>query len=281
MRPPRLWLPILGFAVIVVVCAGTVLAGIYNRRGTPESILKLSERELELPTGNESDQRTDNAPLTLHLLWRVESTDQLESAAMFASATRAAWISQSKLIQLHLPTPSRARPNRFVSTLLVLEFDGSAHAHAVSRACDPASPARDVRTCEFEVKKSSRLYAVDAGNSVAELRTRYPNRAQFAIVSGVIKLSQDLNTGEVAGYVSSLSVDTVQGVEPLRSMIDPATGGMLWRRLLARHYFDATIAFGRRLEPWNVSIEGREGDAAGPVAMPKEGRAWGLSFPPR
>jgi len=271
MKLQRLRLPILGFAVVLAVCAGTLLSSVYNRSGTPESTLRLSERELELPTGDESGKQ-ENTPLTLRLVWRVESKDQVDPAATAASATRAAWITRSKLAQLDIPIPSRVRPDTFVSTLLVLEFDGPAHARAVSRACNPASLARDERTCEFEVKKSSCLYVVDAGNSVAELRGRYPDRAHFAIVSGVIKLSQDLNTGELAGYVSGLSVDTIQGMEPLRSTIDPATGEMLWHRLLARHFFDAVIAFGRRLEPWNVSIEGRESEAARPVAMPKEGR---------
>jgi hypothetical protein len=265
MRLRRFRLPLLGFAVILVVCAGTVLAAIYNRVGIPESTLRLSERELELPAVDESGKQ-ENTPLTLHLVWRVESADQVDSGAMAASATRAAWITQSKLAQLGIALPGRARPDTFVSTLLVLELDGPAHARAVTRACDPASPLRDERNCEFEAKKSSRLYVVDAGSSVAELRRRYPDRTHFAIVSGVIKLSQDLNSGEVAGYVSGLSGDTVQGMEPLRSTVDSATGEMLWHRLLARHFFDAVISFGRRLEPWNVSIEARASEAAGPAA---------------
>jgi hypothetical protein len=205
----------------------------------------------------------------LHLVWRVESTDHVD-LAVTAAATRAEWITRSKLVQLDIPIPSRVRPSAFVSTHLVLEFDGRAHARAVSRACNPASPARDERICEFEVKKSSRLYVVDAGRTVAELRGRYPDRAHFAIVSGVIKLSQYWNVGEVEGYVSSVSVDTVQGVEPLRSAIDPATGEMLWDRLQAPHFFDAVIAFGRRLEPWNVSIEARESEAASRIMIPDD-----------
>jgi hypothetical protein len=271
MKFQRLVLPILGFLVVLVVCAGTLLGAAYNRGGIPESTLRLSERELELPVGQGSGVQEDS-PLTLHLIWRVEPTDHVSSAATVASATRAVWITRSKLVLLDIPIPSRGGSSTFVSTLLVLEFDGRAHARAVSRACDPASPARDERTCEFEVKKSSRLYVVDAGRTVTELRGRYPDRAHFAIVYGVIKLSQDWNVGEVEGYVNDLSVDTVQGVEPLRSAIDPATGEMLWHRLQAPHCFDAVIAFGRRLEPWNVSIEGWESEAGCPGALPGDGR---------
>ena len=277
MNLQRLWLPILGFTVILVVCTGTLLAGIYNRSGTSESTLRLSERELELPTGESGEQ--ENTPLTLHLLWRVETVDQAGSATTEASSTRAAWITQTKLAELEIP--SGIRPNAFVSTFLVLEFDGRAHARAVSRACNSASPSRDARTCEFEIKKSSRLYVVDAGRTVAELRARYPDRAHYAIVSGVIKLSHDLNVREPEGYVSSLSLETVQGVEPLRSAIDPTTGKMLWRRLQAGHFFDAVISFGRRLEPWNLSIEARESEVISPVEMPQEGRERGFSFSPR
>jgi hypothetical protein len=246
MNLQRLRLLILGFAVVLAVCAGTLLAGAYNRSGIPESTLRLSERELELPTGDESGKQS-NTPLTLHLLWRVETANQLTSRAS-ATSIRAAWMTPLRIAQLDI-FRSRVQPDLLVSTLLLLEFDGPTHARVVARACDPASPTRDERTCEFEVNKSSRLYVVDAGRTVEELRGRYPDRAHFAIVPGVIKLSQDLNTGEVVGYVSSLSVDTVQGVEPLRSAIDSATGEMLWHGLLAKHSFDAVIAFGRRLEP--------------------------------
>jgi hypothetical protein len=262
MKLRRVALPLLGFAVILAVCTGTVLAGLFNRAGQPESALRLSERELELPMDQHSGKLED-APLSLRLAWRVESTDRADSPATPASATRAAWITRSALPGLDLPVPSPVWPIAYVSTLLVLEFDGSAHARAVSRACDPASPAREARSCEFETRKSSRLYVVDAGRSLAALRSRYPDRARFAIVPGVIKLSRDLKTGEIAGYVNGLSIETVQGLEPLRSTLVPGTGEMLWHRELAGRNFDAVIAFGRRLEPWNVSIEGRESEAAG------------------
>jgi len=56
---------------------------------------------------------------------------------------------------------------------------------------------------------------------------------------------------------------------------------MLWRGLQARHFFDAVISFGRRLEPWNLSIEGRESKVVSPVEMPQEGRERGFSFSPQ
>jgi hypothetical protein len=212
---------------------------------------------LELPTGKAPGD-TENTPLTLHLVWRVESADQVDAATTAVSSTQAGWITRAKLVELGVPVPSRFETNTFVSTLLVLEFDGPTHARVESRTCSPASRVRDETICDFEARKSSRLYVVDAGRTVAELRGRYPDRAHFAIVPGVIKLAIDRKVGEVAGYISGLSVDTVQGVEPLRSTIDPSTGEMLWHRLLAPHVFEAVISFGRRLEPWNVSIEGRE-----------------------
>ena len=255
------WLALLGFSVLLSAYAGTMLASIDNRSGPPESTLRLSERELELPTGDPSGDE-DNTPLTLHLVWRIEA-NELGPSGRAASTTRAAWITRSTLERLRVDLPRRAGPDTYVSTFLVLEFDGPSHARAVSQACNPVGAAHDARLCEIETKQSSRLYVVDAGRTIAELRQRYPGRDHFAIVPGVIKLSTESNTGEVAGFIESLSVDTVQGVEPLRSTIDPASGKMLWRRLLARQDFDAVIRFGRRLEPWNISIEARKGVAAG------------------
>jgi hypothetical protein len=61
MKLQRLWLQILGFATVLVVCAGTLLAAAYNRSGIPESTLRLSERELELPAGQGSGAQ-ENTP---------------------------------------------------------------------------------------------------------------------------------------------------------------------------------------------------------------------------
>jgi len=279
----QLRLPIVGFVSILAVCGGIVLAGMYNQGGIPESTLKLSERELELPNGGEPGKQ-DNTPLTLHLLWRVESADQTASAvSTVATTTRAAWMTPSKVAQLGIVSKSRASSDELASILLVLEFDGPAHARAVSRVCDPQSTSRDESVCEFESKKASRLYVVDAGRSVAGLRAQYPDRAHFAVVPGVIRISQNTSDGEFGGYVTGLSVDTVQGLEPLRSSIDPVTGEMSWRQLLMQRNFFAVIDFGRRLEPWNVSIEAFEAEVNDAHnAMPKmRQEQGGLSVSPR
>ncbi len=153
MKLRRHWLQLLGFATVFAVCAGTLLAAAYDRAGVPQSTMRLSERELELPAGQRSATQ-ENTPLTLHLVWRVEPAEPSDPGATPAAATRAAWITQSKLAQLGIPISRRVGSSRSVSTLLVF----------------------------------------------------------FAIVAGVIKISQDRNVGEVEGYVASISVDTVQGV---------------------------------------------------------------------
>jgi hypothetical protein len=90
-----------------------------------------------------------------------------------------------------------------------------------------------------------------------------------------------INLSGASSEISILRAETVQGVEPLRSAIDPATGEMLWHRLQAPHGFEAVIAFGRRVEPWNVSIEGRESEATSRVAVPENGRERGFSLAPQ
>ena len=260
MRRPQRLLPIAGFTVVLIVCAGILGAAAYNRSGAPESVLRLSERELEVPTGSASG-RPENTPLTLRLVWRVESSNRFSPATTVASDTRAAWITPAKWAELDIPVPRRTAQDTFASTLLVLELAGDAYARTVSRACEAQGPAKDERACAFESSKASRLFVIDAGRSLTELRGRHPDRARYAIVRGVIKLSRDLNGGDVAGYVDSLSVEKVQSLEPLRSKIDPDNGEMAWHRLRS---FTAVIAFGRRLEPWDVSIAGRVSEATNP-----------------
>jgi hypothetical protein len=257
----------IGFVFILVVCGGIVCAGRYNQGGIPESSLRLSERELELPKGDTAGT-SDNTPLTLHLVWRVESADETASLMTTAATTLAAWLTPSKIIELGITSHNRPVTDALVSMFLVLEFDGSAHSRAVLRACDPQSTSRDPNGCGFESKKASRLYVVDAGRSVAELRAQYPDGAHFAVVPGVIKISPNASTGELGGYVNDLSVDTIQGLEPLRSSIDQVTGEMSWRQLLLQHKFFAVIDFGRRLEPWNVAIEAVDAHQSDP-ATPK------------
>ena len=57
--------------VTIIACVNAIALGgaAYNRSGVPESSLRLSERELDLPY--ESRGRKEDSGLTLRLDWRV------------------------------------------------------------------------------------------------------------------------------------------------------------------------------------------------------------------
>jgi hypothetical protein len=72
---------------------------------------------------------------------------------------------------------------------------------------------------------------------------------------GVLKIALDAPTGEVTGYVDGLNLETVRCSGSLRSNTQSPAGDTLGQRLLAKQSFNAVVAFGKRLEPWVLSIE--------------------------
>ena len=185
---------LLAALALLVLVNILVLAGVaWNRSGQPEASLALTERELRLVyrgRGREEDSGIALA-LTLH-----------------HDSYAPAWLDEAKLRELGF-RPDRIRladgraDERYKQPLprrawVVLEFDGAAwRAVLEERERDldelPAKVAAGKATLEqiaigeravARMKTSgSRLVAVDAGREAAELRARYPDRAQYLIVN--------------------------------------------------------------------------------------------------
>lgn len=235
MRTPRYWLPFAGFATIVVVSVGMLFAAYYNRLGSPESVLELSEREVA-PSLDGAEQSKNNA-LSLRLLWRVESPDGNATLTNSPSLQRVPWITRQKLDELKVAPSRDVRSHLWASVLVVLELNGPAYQRALAGRCAPPAASVEKGACGRE-EMQSRLYVVNAGRNLRDLRNMYPDRAHYAIVHGVLKIALDAPSGEVTGYVDGLNIETVR-----------------WSGSLAKHSYKAVVAFGRRLEPWVVSIE--------------------------
>ena len=60
---------IAGMLLILLTNAVALLGVAYNRSGTPESRLTLSQRELQLPYG----AMTEDSGLTLQIRWRAQN----------------------------------------------------------------------------------------------------------------------------------------------------------------------------------------------------------------
>ena len=256
-----------GLALILLSNA-VVLAGVaWNRSGEPEAQLRLTQRELGLDRDWAGGR--ENSGVALSLRWRVLRTAPGDSFLDYgySYATDADWLDRAKLEQLGFDLSASARDplldeQRFERqlprpALLVLELDGPARAAALKRAEEFAGKARAKLAAEpaskpFEAQDNaaqaalarerndnSRLFVVDAGLDAGALRAKYPDRNRYAIVSGKIGL-QGYGARKPSGYVYGPGVASLNVPRRFHAAV--------------RGRFEASVAFGRRLEPWLAAV---------------------------
>jgi hypothetical protein len=275
-------------AALIVLTNGVALVGVaYNRSGDPDSVLAFTQRELQMSYKWWRDR--ENSGIALRLLWRVhkeEIGDETDTASWYGVGGTPAWLTKGKLGELGFdvsqPEDSDQGRRHYErqlpkEVLLVLELDGPAYAEARERAKRHADREDALRAAnpdkkEFEQRSKeardrmdreedqySRLFAVDAGLDAGALRSKYPDRAHYAIARGQVRplVTSSRRSSKLTGYVSELSIDEMNVPLELRNVFehalpDAATGA----RSAAR--FDATVAFGKRLEPW-ITAAARSG----------------------
>jgi hypothetical protein len=264
-------------AALIVLTNGVALVGVaYNRSGNPDSVLAFTQRELQMSYKWWRDR--ENSGIGLRLVWRVQKEeigDETDTGNWYGAGGAPAWLTKTKLGELGFDVSQPENSDRGrrhyerqlpKEVLLVLELDGPAYAEARERAKRHADREDALRVAnpdkkEFEQRSKearnrmdreerqySRLFAVDAGLDASALRSKYPDRAHYAIGRGQVR---PLVTGsalslKLAGYVSELSIDEINVPLEFRNVFehalpDAGTGPLR---------FDATVAFGKRLEPW-------------------------------
>jgi len=272
---------LLAGAALILATNAVVLGGVaYNRSGTPESTLTLTQRELRLPY-HLYGGKSENSGLDLNLLWRVAverstNTPYVSLQDYPRTGGAPAWLDKAKMAGLGFDVAELEKqkqdPRDFrlwqqKEVLLVLEFDGAAYQHVLEiarqlvtkdEALLAAGADKDKAQLERRLKyardrlaneenKNSRLFVVDAGVNLQALRAKYPDRAKYAIVHGLVRprlMSQGKEVG-VGGFVSSLSVDDINVPLQFRQVFTSTAGSK---------QFDATVSFGKRLEPWLAAV---------------------------
>lgn len=271
---------IAGVSLILAVNA-IALAGVaFNRSGAPESTVQLSERELQAPGRWKSKE---NSGVALSLRWRVHSgIDVPETYYEYASyGGTAAWLDKAKLAALGIEVSqeqSRMARNfkllRMKEVLLVLELDGPAYRQSLERARKKADDEEKLNQAnpgnkEFaqrtkaakeglmrEELENTRLFVIDAGLDAEALRAQYPDQAHYLIVRGKIR-PQQINRDKqerLMGFISAISISQINvPVEFQPALMQTEATNKPPR-------FKATVAYGKRLEPWIVALSERRGD---------------------
>lgn len=239
--------------LLIVGTNAVVLGGVvYNRGGEPEAALPLTERELQIPGA--WGFRSENSGLDLRLQWRLPPTHaDVSDYGQAGYGGGAFWLDGAKLVELgfdmSVPLDKRSAERHYAKqlareVLIVLELDGPAHQAAIERARERATREKatkvDADLLAAEIERNSRLFAVDAGIDRGALRAKYPDRARYAITPGKVRLGYWGANAERTprGYVSELSVPALNVPQEMHGVV--TRGGR----------YTATVAFGRRLEPW-------------------------------
>ena len=253
---------IAGLALIVAVNA-VVLAGVaYNRSGDPESTLRLTERELQVPyvwRGNK-----ENSGLALSLRWRVLQSEMEVGRNMWSYYSNTAspdWLDEAKMSALGFDISNKSRNGKDRAGLsdqlprsvyLVLEQNGAAYQLAMSRALkNEGNDKEGPKRLEEERDNNSRLFVIDAGLDGATLRAKYPDRSRYAVVRGQIRPTWHANQGanKLTGFVNDVSVESLNMPLEMKEVFDGATPtNVVGSKSNVR--YDIDVAFGQRLEPW-------------------------------
>ena len=273
-----------GIGLIVVVNAMALAGVAYNRSGAPMSLVQLSERELHFPNVYAGRvNRTENSGVALNLQWRVPAEENGPDYEGYGSyGGSPSWLNQAKLTALGFEglsakklehgERSGLKKQQTKEVLLVLELDGAAARKALEFAREKAAKEEKLNDAnpgntefalrskaakerlERETQENSRLFAVDAGLDVAELRTQYPDRTHYLIVRGQVRpqfVSHE-KVEQLRGVISALSIDQINVPVEFQPILLRATPNNV------RVKFSATVAFGQRLEPWITALSGED-----------------------
>lgn len=263
---------LLGGVGLILLVNAVALGGVaWNRSATPDSLSRLSERELLRNT----DWHKENSGLSLRLQWRFPSEDEGAGPHSRAWAPR---IDAKKMAELGFRMPEQVDDEsarhfdrqQSRAALLVLELDGPLYQRelqlarkklAEARLAAAAAPSSSEfayelkysqSALESEEKHATRLLLKDVGLDLQALRARYPDRQRYLIVSGRVRpislLHEHIWT--LGGTASSLGVDSINVPHHWRERLERITTQPNRAADERAQPFVAEVAFGRRLEPW-------------------------------
>ncbi|MDM5271902.1 DUF4824 family protein [Sulfurovum sp. zt1-1] len=278
------------FLIAFLVLAATnlfVLFGVYtNRSGEPQSTLILTERELQAPY----QISEENSGLALNIIWR--SLGKKNEHQRFRSWYTPQWLDAEKLRSLGFDIDSFIDKeyndeyyHAYSSTkecFIVLEYNAEAYNTLLEEVLEELKVQEDALKSDPDNKATqdlyksekarlqsvqnydTRLYAIDAGTDPQVLRENYSDGSKYIITKAQIRASYIHDTKEVNGFISRLSVVQVHVPTKFRQVIDPILhykqkSGTSFRThdITTSHAprYKVTIAYGKRYEPWIVSIE--------------------------
>ncbi|MDB5766741.1 MAG: hypothetical protein JWQ61_1555 [Collimonas fungivorans] len=273
MKWTRRYSMITGVALILLTNLVVLLGVRFNHSGLADSTLQLSQRELRIPY--RWRQNNDNNGISLMLQWRLPGS--LNEYQQYNNSP--GWLDKAKLASLGFNVSMSIDTDRGRTTyqkqlskpvFLVMEFDGPAYQQSIelakkADADDSKKKAVDDKKKDQptallqELNLNSRLFIVDASLDREMLRAKYPDTRRYGIVRGQIQPRVVYDKEKrplMTGYVKDVSAQSINVPFEFRDVFEPIQKKNQkygYADNDKRSSFEATVAFGRRLEPWIVA----------------------------
>jgi hypothetical protein len=244
----------LWIAAVVVIVSNVYALGsaAFNRRGEPDAVIDLTERELRV-----TPREAENTAMAFRLAW----TD------LAVSEADAGWFDAARLAEIgfdcRLPVTMenaahyRAMPPR--STYAVFDYGGETWQRYVASL--PAAVDRGTTA------RRSRLVFIDVGNDPRLLRARHPDRRRTIVVpatAGLVFVPRGNGAPFLKGRLNmvfpmELNVPhdarrTLDALPSLRELSGGRYDRAAWPLPRAPRY-QATVKWGSALEPWVESVQ--------------------------
>lgn len=259
--------------MLVVSVNAVILAGVvWNRSGSPEATLVLTERELPLAYGWVRSMENSGMALSLQESRLARDSDWFDEAKLRSLGFDPDAYRSTERAQRKRPLSRRA----YVS----LEFDGPAWEAALRSKEQQVAQLRadvaagkevegELRSAEEELQRvrlsDSRLIAVDAALDPEVLRSRYPDRTKYLITPAELVMSPcyEAHCSEGAsGYVRLILTGEIHVQTRYHDLLHDIIGeeAKRWRT----YYYNAEpiapryrvkLHYGKRYEPWLAELE--------------------------
>ena len=268
---------------LILLTNAVVLAGVaYNRSGTPESSITLTERELGLPFY--SRMRKENSGISVRITMRNKGS---ALSPYYSYRREANWLTKEKLAELGFDVSKPIddtqdwrdfKRQKEREIILVLEYDGEAYqallnaaqqqvAELTAKLQDNSSSTSTVdknklkqakNTLQREQNSASRLFVIDAGLDPEALRQQYPDNSKYLLLKGVagIYINRDPDgTRKYDGYIKTLSITNINIPLEYHDALQPALDESYKQGKNLPPRYEITLNIGKRLEPWVVGVK--------------------------
>jgi len=248
-------------AGLILLSNAVALGGVYyNRSGEPDSVLRLSERELSVAY-NSVMNNNDAAGQMLELDARLAD----------------GWVNRDKLRELgfeigeHGETYRRDRWER--EALVVLELNGEQYQTELTAAeaelkqaqiqfaAAPDSPEakQALDNADYQLSRfranNTRLYVVDAGLDADSLRQRYPDRSRYSLARASVRAGFNWSAGVPTPDDYTLYFELAEVSVPSRWRTVFSAWNPYDRTAEERNKVSVDVTFGKRFEPWITSAK--------------------------